>query len=448
MSLQIIYEEAPIWRPAACTVEQKLTKYLAGGHEEEEDWTFATADTQYMSHGFHPYPARMIPQIARRLIRRYALSREDVILDPFMGSGGVLVEAMLNGNRSVGVDINPLAVLIARVKTTPIEPNVLVKWSDKLLLQLPEKLRDTFDVPRIRNLDFWFKPQVIKQLAVIRNEIETLAGPPEVLDFFRVCFSLAVRKASNIKNGEYKLYRKQGKELQQFSPDAIGAFRTVLKNNIANMRAFWSAVKELDVVPECYPLKGDTKKLLSIDPERLGRESISLVVTSPPYGDSHTTVAYGQFSRYSALWLGLQETEVMATDDRGLGGTVLEEEKDLGSGVLRSTLQEVRERDPYRAKQVYAFFHDADACLSQIAQVLKKGRSHCCFVTGNRTVRRVLIPTDLILIELAAKYGFRHLETKYRDIPTKAIPWVNAPENISGLTSPTINRESIVIWGY
>lgn len=59
-----------------------------------EDWTFADADTQYMTHGLHPYPAGMIPQIANRLIERYSKPRLTV-LDPFCGSGSVLVESRL-----------------------------------------------------------------------------------------------------------------------------------------------------------------------------------------------------------------------------------------------------------------------------------------------------------------------------------------------------------------
>ncbi|RLE79482.1 MAG: hypothetical protein DRJ51_07695 [Thermoprotei archaeon] len=128
-----------------------------------EDWRFAGADTQYLTHGLHPYPARMIPQIARRLIERYS-ERKDVILDPFCGSGGVLVESMLLGRNSIGIDINPLALIIAKAKTTPLEPSEL----ERLWLELREAIEEDvrglrFDrleveVPKIPNLEYWFKP--------------------------------------------------------------------------------------------------------------------------------------------------------------------------------------------------------------------------------------------------------------------------------------------------
>ena len=81
------------------------------------DWTFRDISTQKYTHGIHLYPARMHPEIARRVISKYAHTG-DVIFDPFMGSGGVLLESILHGNNTVGLDINPLAVLISKVKTT------------------------------------------------------------------------------------------------------------------------------------------------------------------------------------------------------------------------------------------------------------------------------------------------------------------------------------------
>ena len=82
-----------------------------------EDWTFARANTQDLTHGLHPYPARMIPQIAERLINRYS-SENEIVLDPFCGSGTVLVESKLLGRNAIGNDINPLGTLLAKVKTT------------------------------------------------------------------------------------------------------------------------------------------------------------------------------------------------------------------------------------------------------------------------------------------------------------------------------------------
>ena len=97
----------------------------------QTDWTFRDISTQKYTHGIHLYPARMHPEIARRIISKYAHTG-DVIFDPFMGSGGVLLESILHGNNTVGLDINPLAVLISKVKTT-IFKNKKISLVPKLL---------------------------------------------------------------------------------------------------------------------------------------------------------------------------------------------------------------------------------------------------------------------------------------------------------------------------
>jgi tRNA G10 N-methylase Trm11 len=415
---------------------------------ENEDWTFAGVDTQYMTHGLHMYPARMIPQIARKLIDKFTFSNEDVVLDPFCGSGGVLVEAMLKGNTSIGVDINPLAILIAKVKTTPLEPEKLTSYADSLLSKIHDDIKrgTEYEVPDIKNIEFWFKPKVIKDLSIVRKHIENLKDEDEnVYDFFRVCFSYTVRKTSNVRGREFKLYRIPAEELESYNPDVVRTFENIVRANISRMKEFYQAVGNSKV--KAYPLKGDARKLLEIEPTILHEESVNLVVTSPPYGDSHTTVAYGQFSRYPALWLGFDEKEVMEIDDAGLGGKVINVDLDkLESPLLAETYVAVAEKDERRARELLSYFWDIDVCLEQLSKVLKKGKSYCCFVLGNRTVRRVKVPTDRILVELSRKYGFEHVDTKYRRIPMKRIPWVNAPENIPGKTVETINKESIIIW--
>ena len=90
------------------------------------DWIFRGIKAREGVHGLHSYPAMMAPPIARRLISELT-NKGETVLDPFCGSGTVLAEAVLLGRRTIGYDINPLALLIAKVKTTPISPEILRK---------------------------------------------------------------------------------------------------------------------------------------------------------------------------------------------------------------------------------------------------------------------------------------------------------------------------------
>lgn len=429
--------------------KERLLNDFMGGPPPDVDWTGAAEDTQYFTHGFHPYPARMPPHISRRLISMYSHSKSDVLLDPYCGSGGVLVEGMLQGHRSIGVDLNPLAVLIAKVKTTPIAPERLEATRKSLVEEIEKELSSNAECepPKIKRLGFWFKPEAIHELCIIKENLELLKEQKDIYDFFRVCFSLSVRKASNIRNGEFKLYARQGEELVRFIPEAFRQFRRITLRNIEKMRNFVRYIEKHDV-GEATVLEGDTRSLLKLDPELLDEKTVSLVVTSPPYGDSHTTVAYGQFSRYSSLWLGLPEEKVLSVDERSLGGRLVHKEGNLESHTLEDILSRISDTDDKRAKEVLAFFFDADKSLEQVARAMIPHASHCCYVLANRTVRRVPIQTDTIFIELGRKYGLEHLVTFHREIPNKYIPLVNAPENVSGKLGATMSKESIVVWKF
>jgi hypothetical protein len=180
---------------------------------KDEDWDFTSEDTQYLTHGLHPYPARMVPQIAGRLLRRFA-SRNDVVLDPFCGSGGVLVEARLAGVNSIGIDINPLACLLAEVKSNPIHPDTLSSIWKELKSNVTREITSLrfkeidVEVPDFSgtNINYWFKPTTMKELSIIRRNIEAIEER-ELRRFFEVPFSLTVREVSGTRKKEYKLYR-------------------------------------------------------------------------------------------------------------------------------------------------------------------------------------------------------------------------------------------------
>ena len=428
--------------------EGHLTEFIEG-QETAIDWTGKSEDTQYFTHGLHPYPARMAPHISRRLLRMYSHSKDDLLLDPYCGSAGVLVEGMLYDRFGIGIDLNPLAVLIAKAKTTLIEPKRLMSARAKIVTAVQDSLESKreYTTPDIKNLHFWFKPEAVRELTAIKSGLELVRDDEEVHRFYQVCFSLTVRKASNIRNGEFKLYGKSPEDKLRFKPEAFRHFQKISLSSIGKMREFEEEMRR-------HPngrveiKEGDTRHLLDIFPEVLKEKSVRTIVTSPPYGDSHTTVAYGQFSRYSSLWLGLPEEKVLSVDDRGLGGRIVQKENDLESETLDKILAEIGKLDEYRAKEVFAFFYDADKCLEQIAKAMIPGESHCCYVLANRTVKRVPVPCDAIFIEIARKYHLRHVTTFYREIPNKYIPLVNSPENIPGKLGPTMSKESIVVWKY
>lgn len=403
----------------------------------DTSWNFKEANTKEYTHGFHSYPAMMIPQVARRLIEEYGGDATNIV-DPFMGSGTTLVEAMLKPKTKqvYGVEINPLAILIAKAKTMPLSSQELTEDLGTLknkVLNLPEQQNPSF-----QNISFWFKDEVISKLSKLKASIETIKDDNKK-DFFKVCFSETARHVSNTRNSEFKLYRLPTNKLKEHNPDVMAVFEKIAKKNIMQMQEFYNVVKSKK--SKVSILKQDTRLKTDI-PDSI----CDFLVTSPPYGDSRTTVAYGQFSRLGSQWLGYEENEVKNVDKNGLGGIPTKMlEHNMPSASLNKVLEKIRQQDEKRAKDVLSFYVDFNKCTDEINRIMKPG-SYLCFVVGNRTVKKVNIPTDMIIAELFVnKFGYTHHTTIIRDIPSKRMPKANSPSNKKGELVTTMNHEFIVV---
>ena len=172
---------------------------------------------------------------------------------------------------------------------------------------------------------------------------------------------------------------------------------------------------------------------------------ISPLCKSPPYGDSRTTVAYGQFSRLSLQWLDMVGDDEMQLDQQLMGGIVKPDIKnDLNSKSLTTVLNLIAEHDSKRAKEVLAFYLDLNKAMVQAYRILKKYK-YFCVVIGNRTVKKVKLPTDFIVSELGENLGFHTVDIIVRNIPNKHMPLKNSPTNVTGELEETMQKESIVI---
>lgn len=421
--------------------------------EDHEDWNFARTDTKYMTHGIHPYPAKMIPQISRRLIQRYGNDR-GLVLDPFTGSGGVLVEARLANMNSIGIDVNPLACLLSEVKSNPINPKNLTETWDKIGKKIKTGIdnEDEYSLPlalETGKLEYWFKENTIQDLLIIRNEIQKIENE-KIRKFFSICLSSSVRKVSGTRGGEFKLYRIKPEKWETYNPDTFSEFSKLTNEYIGKMGHYFN---EAPREPFSYAYQADNRTIFSEDFPEEGNEIFkttppNLIVTSPPYGDSQTTVAYGQFSRYPALWInyedGFEKTTIMKVDKLGLGGT---KNRNIihDFPTFSKTLDEIAERDVERSFDANSFFNDLYQSLEVMYNVLDE-KGIACIVVANRTMKRVRIPTQLIIAEMALDIGFGHKVTLIpREIPSKRLPWKNAPENIQGLEGNMMSNENIII---
>ncbi len=400
-------------------------------------WDFNGEKTKSYTHGIHTYPAMFIPQVARRLLQTYSKEGETVC-DIFCGSGTALVESRLLDRNSYGIDLNPLAIFLARVKTTEVESKTLQKEYFNLIYKIKNIKDNEIQKPEFLNIDFWFKDKVVVELAKIKKAIKEIKNE-KIKNFFMVAFSETVRLSSNTKNGEFKLVRIRPDKLKDFNPTVLEIFKKKVENNIQGMVEFNKDVNKKTWTKIIY---GDSSKDNGIK-----SNSIDFILTSPPYGDSRTTVAYGQFSRLSAQWIGIfdEPNKASNVDKELLGGVATKNlQHKLNSDYLKESLNKIAKKDEKRAKDVLSFYLDLNDCLKQAYKILKPNK-YLALVIGNRLVKQVRIPTDFIIAELGEQIGFTCEDIIVRNIPNKRMPKKNSPTNIVGELEETMNKESIVI---
>lgn len=451
-------------------------------------WDFRVDDTKEYTHGLHNYPAMMVCPISRNIIRMVKeLQPVHALFDPFAGSGTVLVEGMLSGIETVaGNDINPLALLLTKVKTTPIKHDLLVKETDSLLSRISSRRSelsralDSIDsyiidtlgldvsdkkgwgdeapkyleqfceekkldiiVPDFKNLGYWFRPRVILELSIIKTEIEKIQDK-DVRDFIFIALSESIRFVSNRRNGEFKMFRMPVAKVHTFNPDVFNEFKKILIRNIDKMQDFCEALGKENAHPKVSVFRNDACTLTDAPDD-----TYDLIITSPPYGDSRTTVAYGEYSRLSLQWINLfdlTEKEIMGVDRSLMGGKKYRNgfEFTLQSPTLRESLERIKDKDVERAGDVYSFYADLDASIKSVAAKTCSG-GYQFWVVGNRTVKNELLKTDVIITELAPQYGLTPIFTVDRNIPNKVMPSQNSPTNVSGATGSTMTMEHIII---
>lgn len=313
--------------------------------EGEATWSFlrpfSIEESHQYTHGLHLYPAKMVPQIARELIAKLS-NPSDVVLDPFCGSGGVLVESVVANRNSIGTDINVLALLLARVKTTPISKQKIHSTMRLIIDEAKRKIKEPLEpnlklaMEKIPNLYHWFKPYVAKDLRILKSEIQNIVDK-KLREFFFVCFSATMYDVSNIRKSDnpyfIRVWHKE--ELARHKPKVLERFARIVRRN-ANAIESLSKVRKRGIWVKT--LEASAQELVS----NVGKGGADLIVTSPPYGEERNTMDYTRFSKLSLYWLGLGQQQVREMREKALGARPKRwQEADVPSKTLVAKLPEV-----------------------------------------------------------------------------------------------------------
>lgn len=417
------------------------------------EWTFKERNKPLLAHKIHRYPAVFIPELAGKIIEAFS-NEGDTVLDIFSGSGTTLLEAMKLKRHSKGIELNPLAILITKVKTQYIDEELLksgiYEWEVNFLNQ-------SFDEHQINNKEFWFHEVTNKSVNDAIGAIDAIENK-HIRDFLRICLSEIIREVSYCVHSGFKLHKdkkKVSEELFFDKPELLKKITPIIQRNAKAIQELKNVDND-NFIPKIH-FQDSREKLESIKDN-----SVDLILTSPPYGDSRTTVAYGQFSAFSSELLqldSLYDKAIRRLDNELLGGDTKDievediYEKSLTirniqelflSRVMLAEDKKAQKRSRDRLKDILSFYDDLDECLKNGADYLKKD-GFFVLVTASRIVHETKLHTDIIIAELAINHGLKLKNIYYRDIHNKRMPRKVSATNVVGETTATMTEESIVV---
>ena len=374
-------------------------------------WSFADKtrkDTAYITHGYHRYPAKFVPQIVSRLTTEYT-KEGDLIVDPFGGCGTTLVESKVMSRPSIGVDINPVAVLITKAKKTPIEP----KMVEKRFITLKRVINSFNQKTKVRTpeherIDYWLKSKEKRKLAFLFSEISKIEEQ-DTRDFFYCGFS------NILKNCSIWLQKsnKPTRDFKKKPADPFVAFSRQVKAMLRGNADFFNLLQERGCLKTpCDVYCTDARNL------PIKSNSVSLIVTSPPYVTSYE---YADLHQLTALWF--EYTKDLSDFRKRFIGTAYHNKKEiiLNSPIAEKIKAELLNKDKKTAEEVATYFSEMNQSFKEMKRMLKKG-GRTCIVIGDTGLKGVEILNAEVFTEQLQNLGFRIDNIIKREIPSKNLP--------------------------
>lgn len=407
-----------------------------------DDWSFkglTQKHTNYITHGYHRYPAKFIPQLAAKLISE--LSKPgDLVVDPFMGSSTTLVETKILARPSVGVDINPVAQLIAQAKVTPIEPNELNLHFSKLsnailnienapLFTVKETaVKYQAKTPDIERIDYWFKPETKKKLSIIFLKI-THIRKEDIRNFYLCGFSHILKNCSIWLQKSNKPTRDFNKNI----PNPYNIFLKHMRKMLKKNAEFWDILQKNDTVNvSAKPVCADAREIPVDD------NSVSLVVTSPPYVTSYE---YADLHQLSALWFNFTDN-LPAFRQRFIGSSangMIESTSQIDSKIGEEIVENLRNKKTGKADEVTKYYSEMRESFLEMRRYLKKG-GRACIVIGNTSFKGVSVTNAEVFVEQMQNIGFKIYRVIKRIIPSKTLPQTRDPKTGRFTSSANSNK--------
>ena len=357
----------------------------------------------------HPFPARMAPEIA--LQETMSLTSGCLVLDPMAGSGTVVRVAAENGHRGLGIDTDPLAVIMARVWTTPIDTVELLNIANQVAKRCEETMLEEVTLPWIDEdqetsdfVDYWFGKRQQADLRKLSSILRELHNP------YRDALYIALSRIIVTKERGASLAR----DVSHSRPHRVRQ-----ENDYQVVPGFLRSVGTVAQRLEAQPPPGNVEVRLG-DARQLheiGTSAVDAIVTSPPYLNA---IDYLRGHRLSLVWLGYRLSELRVIRSENIGS---ERAPDAGvdtsvADKLTRTMEQVDELPRRIGRMVDRYVLDTFAMISELHRVLRPG-GKAVLVVGDSCLRGVFVENALAVSAAAEQAGFQLLARHERDLPPR-----------------------------
>lgn len=365
----------------------------------EGELDFHGRDSGYASHSLHAFAAKFPPQLPRVFIR--GLTKPgDLVLDPMMGSGTAIVEALLEGRRGLGLDIDPLAIRLSRVKTTPLVIDDMRNVGFKVLSQAHalmsdgnaiEQYLEGFDERTKAFVDYWFLPKTQRELTALVLVIQNVADT-SIRRFLELAFSsIIVTKSGGVSMARDLAHTRPHLDKTKEPKDALERFLARLQKNLRSMSEV--VTNGTDILS----LAGDARSM------PIAAGVVDLIVTSPPYANA---IDYMRAHKFSLVWLGESIPALSELRAQYIGSERVGQVQYVAlPGRAEMTVRQVAERDSRKAAILRKYLAEMKSVIAEMYRVLRDD-SVAIVVVGPSTMRGIRVQTHDCLADIASSVGF------------------------------------------
>jgi DNA modification methylase len=363
-------------------------------------------------HTVHPFPARMASSIALGHLPATPKARPLTVLDPMAGSGTTLVAARMNGHLAVGIDTDPLAIIISKTRCQSFAQDKarelaaeIIKKVEKKWSKIPAKSAYPHyaDDETCEFIDYWFDTKNKKQLVCLSRYIEKVRDK-NLQNILWCAFSrLIITKNEGASLARDLSHSRPHKAYKKSRIHPASHFCKALEKVILG-----NPFKSTSRLPNAKIRKGDARALPLKD------ASVDVVITSPPYLNA---IDYVRCSKFSLVWMGYNISDLRSLRSTNIGAERKLENAENEFKEIFSKLRGVSHLQIRHQGMLLRYISDIHGVVSEISRVIIPG-GKVVFVVGNSNLNSIFINNAKIVALTAESLGLKLLSTKRRKIPS------------------------------